>query len=550
MTHPLLAVENFSFSYDEEETPVIHNLSFSVKKGESLMLLGPSGSGKSSLALCLNGLYPSSIDGITTGDIFLDGKTIQAYPPGEISKRIGVVFQDPDSQFCMLTVEDEIAFGLENIHVPREEIAGRMDWALSLVGLQGYESAAIASLSGGMKQKLALACVLAMKPDILILDEPTALLDPLATKEFAETMKNLQNELGFSLLVIEHKLDHWLSFMDRCLVFTEKGELLFDGSPEECFSLYLKQLKEQGIWLPKPLLLSERLNLAGPLPWTEEDLFSSLDQHSFEKAEACLRKEDGPYTETILEIRNLSVSKGGKNILKNVNLRLPKGALTAIVGPNGAGKTTLSYMLAGLEKPDTGELFYRAPSSAENPKVGYVFQNPEHQFITDSVYEEIAFSLRMRQLSDTDIEQTVERILSVTRLENLKYQHPFSLSQGQKRRLSVATMLVDDQALLLLDEPTYGQDFKATEELMNIVMERVKAGMSGAMITHDMELVTSFAHHIIVLVAGEVLFEGPPHKLFSGPDWLLEKAQLEPPLLYAIRKKWTLRGELVAASNT
>ncbi|KAB7707034.1 ATP-binding cassette domain-containing protein [Bacillus aerolatus] len=555
MTAPLLTVDNFTFSYDEAEKPVLHNLSFTVEQGEALLLLGPSGSGKSSLALCLNGLYPAAVDGSSTGEISLAGKKLDAYLPGEASRRIGVVFQDPDAQFCMLTVEDELAFGLENLNVPREEMADRMEWALGLVDLQNYRTSPIASLSGGMKQKLALACVLAMKPDLIILDEPTAMLDPVTTKELAETIKALHAELGFSLLVIEHKLDHWISFMDRCLIFTETGEVMFDGIPEDGFSFYLDELKEQGVWLPKPLVFSEQLNMAGKLPLTEDELLAAMNWQAFEKAGQLLQKERREYSGTILETRKLSFLRGAKPILKQVNVRLPKGALTAIVGPNGAGKSTLSYTLAGLETPDNGEVLYEKEplahlsGAAMSEKIGYVFQNPEHQFITDSVYEEIAFSLRMQKKKEADIEQIVGEILAACRLQGLAHQHPFSLSQGQKRRLSVATMLVDEQSLFILDEPTYGQDQKAAAELMKMVEKRLAAGFSAVMITHDMELVAAFADQVIVLVEGEVLFAGVPHDLFSDRSGLLEKAQLERPLAYSIREKWRLRGESLAASQ-
>ncbi|MEK3888157.1 ABC transporter ATP-binding protein [Bacillus sp. FSL K6-3431] len=557
MTSEMLTVKNLSFSYDETEAPVLRNLSFSLKKGESMMLLGPSGSGKSSLTLCLNGLYPSVIDGHLEGSIQLFGKSIADYLPGEASKHIGVVFQDPEAQFCMLTVEDEIAFGLENIKIPREKIAERIGWALQLVGLEEHLSANIAALSGGMKQKLALACVLAMKPDLIILDEPTALLDPITTKDFAQTIKRLQAELQFSLIVIEHKLDHWISFMDKSLVFSENGEVIFEGTPKECFKHYRGDLKNHGIWLPKTLLLSEQLGLDNAVPLSEKELLETLVDYKFTVIEIPLNQRKSVYTlHPILETTELTYTKSEKSIIKNMNIRLPEGALTAIVGPNGAGKSTLSYLLAGLVKPTSGKVLHKEKSlrhlsDVEMSKtIGYVFQNPEHQFIADTVYEEIAFSLKMQKRSKAEIKQIVEDILGACRLQHLSHQHPFALSQGQKRRLSVATMMVDEQPLLILDEPTYGQDARTTEELMKMVNKRLEVGFSAIMITHDMELVSSYADYVIVIIDGEVLFQGTPHLLFLASDQLLEAAHIELPIAYSLQKKLTIRGEAFAASYT
>lgn len=553
----MIEVDNFSFSYDTFESPVLHNLSFTLAKGETLLMLGPSGSGKSTLALCLNGLYPTAIDGFTEGSIYLFGKKIEEYLPGEVSQHIGVVFQDPEAQFCMLTVEDEIAFGLENLKIPRSEIAERIKWALSLVGLQDYVFANISTLSGGMKQKLALACVLAMKPNMIILDEPTAMLDPITTREFAQTIKKLQAELHFSLIVIEHKLDHWVPFTDRCLVFSEAGNILFDGPPRDCFENYLEVLEEQGVFLPKTIALSEQLGFANSASLTENELLEMLVEGNFSPEDLPLftLNKDIHLAEPILKTNAVTYIKNDKTILKNMNLSIPQAALTAIVGPNGAGKSTLSYILSGLVKPSNGEILYKSNSLSlmsdfeKSKTIGYVFQNPEHQFVADTVYEEIAFSLKMQKINEEEIRTIVERILLACRLQELSNQHPFSLSQGQKRRLSVATMMVDEQPLLILDEPTYGQDAKTASELMNMISNRLAAGYSALMITHDMELVSEYADHVIVIVDGEVLFQGTPHQLFSEHDDLLRCANLEMPLSYSLQKKLTLRGENFAAAH-
>lgn len=544
----LLKVCNFSFSYDESEPPILHDITFSIEKGENLLLLGPSGSGKSSLALCINGLFPRSIDGISTGDISLLGKNIDEYLPGEVNQYVGIVFQDPETQFCMLTVEDEIAFGLENINFPRVEMDERVEWAARLMGIENYLSANIATLSGGIKQKLALACVLAMKPKLIILDEPTALLDPVSTKDFANTIQLLQKELQFSLIVIEHKLDHWISFTDRCLVLSDSGEIMFDGHPRSCFQSHLKQLIELGISLPQTFLFKEQFLTSNIVPFTFEELIEILDE-----VPDIIEKLNTP-KETVLEAKNISFSRKKNRIFQDININIPKGILTAIIGPNGAGKTTLSYLLSGLEKPTSGEVLLKNRNLTTFSKlelsknIGYVFQNPEHQFITESVYSEVAFSLKMQGLDEKRVNEISEEVLASFRLKHVEQHHPFSLSQGQKRRLSVATMLVDEQSFIILDEPTYGQDANTTEELMNMIEKRIQSGVSALMITHDMELVDKYADYVIVLVDGEVIFQGTPYQLFSGHKENLEKARLQLPLKYEVLKQWKLRGERFANS--
>lgn len=543
----ILEVKNLSVSYEDES--ILKRISFSLHKGEKLLLLGPSGSGKSSLILCLNGLIPRSVEGNRTGTIYYEGKEIEAYETGEISKQIGVVFQDPDSQFCMLTVEDEIAFGLENISTPRDEIERKIDWSLSLVGLEKYKHAQISTLSGGMKQKLSLACVIAMEPKILILDEPTALLDPVTTIEFAQTIERLQRDLGFALIVIEHKLDHWVSYIDRCLVLSHTGEQMYDGSLKKGLVHHFVEWQEQGLCLPKATIFGQQLR-ADFFPLTMDDLIEEMNEINIGKS----FKQPISNPSKLIEMKNVSFLRGNNKILNNIDLTIGKGEWTAIIGPNGAGKSTLSLLLAGLFTTKHGEINFRnkklndLTEIEKRNSIGYVFQNPEHQFITDTVFDEVAFGLNIKKMEKGEIKNKVENVLSACRLTELKNHNPFSLSQGQKRRLSVATMLIDEQEFLILDEPTFGQDAKAIDELMKMIAVRIESGMTALMVTHDMELVASYAHRVIVLVNGEISYQGTPHELFSMHREQIEKAKLELPLRYAIAEKWRNRGEPVAAS--
>jgi energy-coupling factor transport system ATP-binding protein len=514
-----IKAEGLGFSY--EDSDIFTNLTFSIEKNQSLLLLGPSGSGKSTLAYCLNKLYPEAVDGQLKGSITFEGRNLDDFKPGELNQKIGIVFQDPESQFCMLTVEEEVAFGLENFHVPRAEMEAKIDRTLELVGLQAEKKTTIHTLSGGQKQKLAIACVLVLQPDVIILDEPTANLDPLSSSDLVETIARLKKERPFTLIVVEHKLDDWVELIDRCLVLDSSATILFDGTPEQCFGEFAPFLKKEGIWLPKVVEAAITAKKAGlykgeRLPLRSHELLSGLkDPAAFFKKDFKTMSNSEP----ILEVNGLYA----RGHLKNVSLTIHKGELTALVGANGSGKTTLSKCLAGLIPISKGEIhFLGVPLSKWKEKdlfqlLGYVFQNPEHQFITDSVYEEIAFGL--------DRKASALAILEKIGLEKHANAHPFSLSQGQKRRLSVATMLVHEQELLILDEPTFGQDANTAYEIMRVLDEK-----NGAvfMITHDMELVDQYADTVHVLDGGELIFSGTPESLWDNHE-VVGRARLKLP---------------------
>ncbi|PAE44531.1 ABC transporter ATP-binding protein [Bacillus sp. 7884-1] len=516
---PQIKADGLGFSY--EEVDIFTDLTFSIERNQSLLLLGPSGSGKSTLAFCLNKLYPEAVDGVLKGDLSFEGKKLDDFKPGELNQKIGIVFQDPESQFCMLTVEEEVAFGLENFHVPRAEMEAKIDRALELVGLQAEKKTTIHTLSGGQKQKLAIACVLVLQPEVIILDEPTANLDPLSSSDLVDTIARLKKERPFTLIVVEHKLDDWVELIDRCLVLDSSATILFDGTPEQCFGEFAPFLKKEGIWLPKVVEAALTAKKSGVykgerLPLRNHELLSGLqDPAAFLKKEIKIM----PNSEPILEVNGLYA----RGHLKNVSLTIHKGELTVLVGANGSGKTTLSKCLAGLVPLSQGEIhFLDVPLSKWKEKdlfqlLGYVFQNPEHQFITDSVYEEIAFGLEHRA--------SALAILEKIGLEKHANAHPFSLSQGQKRRLSVATMLVHEQELLILDEPTFGQDANTAYEIMRVLDEK-----NGAvfMITHDMELVDQYADTVHVLDDGELIFSGKPESLWENQE-VVGRARLKLP---------------------
>ncbi|MET3696206.1 energy-coupling factor transport system ATP-binding protein [Bacillus oleivorans] len=527
----IIKAEHLTLQFEDQKQETLIDISLKVNQGERVLLLGPSGSGKSTLTFCLNGLYPKDLDGTLSGKMFIKEKEVSAYRPGEISQEIGVVFQDPESQFCMLTVEDEIAFGLENIGVDPQQMDRRIEKALQSVGMMSYRYEMISTLSGGWKQKLALACVIALEPTVMILDEPTANLDPIASREFVRTIEALQNELNFTLMVIEHQLDQWMPIIDRCLILNREGSLIFDGKPAEGFNQHYAFLKNEGIWLPRAFELGLQWKQKGIFvnsvtPLVVNDLLDHVFVSRVDFPPSQIKRE---HNEPILTARNISVLSAEKVILKDMTLDLYKGEVLAIVGPNGAGKTTLSQVLASIKKADIGEVWLKGKPVQSYREdhirqiIGYVFQNPEHQFITDTVCNEIAFGLKMQRLDQEQIEDKVRDIIDVCQLQGLENAHPFSLSQGQKRRLSVATMIVDEQQILILDEPTFGQDAKSTEELMNLLLSRNQKGCSIMMITHDVDLVHQYAHRVIALKDGAEYFKGSPDELWDkGIDFLTE----------------------------
>ncbi|TYS25079.1 energy-coupling factor ABC transporter ATP-binding protein [Bacillus subtilis] len=523
----LLTVDQLSFTYEEDEKPVFQNISFELQKGECALLLGPSGCGKSSLALCLNGLYPEACDGIQSGHVFLCQKSVTDPETSEtIAQHVGVVFQDPDQQFCMLTVEDEIAFGLENLQIPKKEMTEKIDAVLEKLRITSLKEKTISTLSGGQKQKVALACILAMEPELIMLDEPTSLLDPYSAREFVHMMKDLQREKGFSLLVIEHQLDEWTPWIERTIVLDKAGKKALDGRTEDLFQHEAETLKELGIAIPKVCGLQEKLSM--PFTLSKETLF----KEPFPAGHA--EKKKAPSGESVLEVSSLSFARGQQTIFKDISFSIREGSLTALVGPNGTGKSTLLSVLARLMKPKSGKiLLYDKPlqSYKENElrkRMGFVFQNPEHQFVTDTVYDELLFG----QKADAETEKKAQHLLNRFGLVHLADHHPFAISQGQKRRLSVATMLMHDVKVLLLDEPTFGQDARTAAECMDMI-QRIKAeGTAVLMITHDMELVSSYADSVLVLNDTGLAFDGSPAQLFSQETRLVKNAKLTLPLLY------------------
>lgn len=485
------------------------DVGLTIERGETVLLLSPSGGGKSTLARVLSGLIPQNVFAFVEGRVRIGEIDPMTAPPGRVAAQVGLLFQDPESGFATLTVEDEIAFGLENLQVPPEEMPSRIRRSLDQIGLPDYKGRRLDSLSGGEAQRIALACLLAMSPPVLVLDEPTANLDPASTREFFSTLGALRP--APTILLIEHKLDACLHLADRVILLDAHGRLIAAGRPGHVFEENRDVILEAGIWMPEEI------------PGSSHEPVSAI-QHEPPSAMAGL---------PAVQIDDLTFAFPNRPpVLREANLSIPRGSFIALVGPNGSGKTTLARLMMGLLPPPSqgaihifGDPLERLTLADLTERVGFVFQNPEHQFVANTVDEELSYSLRARHWPKSEVEGRVAELLSRFELVEQGGQNPFTLSQGQKRRLSVATMLAVGQRMLILDEPTLGQDRRTTLALMGSLSALNRQGVTILIITHDMRLVGSYAQLAAVLLHGRTAFVGKPHVLFQNTD-LMRSARL------------------------
>jgi energy-coupling factor transport system ATP-binding protein len=455
---PIISVEKLRLKFPKEEGLLFKDINLTIQEGEKVLLLGPSGCGKSTLLQVLAGIIPYSIE------VPMKAEKL------ELPTRSGYVFQDPDSQFCMPYVDEEIAFVLENLKTPREQMAEKIDVYLKKVGLVFEENhLKIGTLSGGQKQRLAIASILALQPEVMFLDEPTAMLDPEGTESVWETIKSLMENQ--TLIIVEHKIEHVVDLIERVIVFNHDGEIIADGHKDEILVTHLPLLKEHGIWYPGV--------------WGDY-----LSQWEQTKATHIIGGEP------ILRLRDFDVYRKKNKLASVQKADIYQGEWITIVGENGAGKSTFllglmqllltrgSYELFGNEINKKTEL---------SATIGYVFQNPEFQFVTHSVYDEMAHGLRLEKISEQTIKYLTGELLNRFSLLEHQHKHPYQLSIGQKRRLSVASTIIQNQPLLLLDEPTFGQDSRNTFALLTLLEQERQKGTTIIMVTHDEEIVKNFS---------------------------------------------------------
>jgi len=556
MGEPLISIRAFSFSYDGKNK-ILEGINADIMASERILVLGPSGCGKSSLVLCLNGIIPNLIDGYPEGGLYLKGKDIAAMKVSELTTEIGVVFQDPESQFCMLKVQDEVAFGLENLCRPREDMHRESMAALESVGLGSYSGWLLSRLSGGMKQRVAIASILAMDQQVLVFDEPTSNLDPAGTRQVAKLIRGMP--ASKTLIVIEHKLDQFIDIFDNILLLSERGSMIAYGPTRQILKKYLGHFREMGIWIPQIprfflSLESENIKM-GKLPLNLEQAGDNLKNSAFRKQalkildqqiEKRINKCGLNKTRPALEVKDLSFgfSPSTGPVLKNINFTINQGDFVGIVGPNGSGKTTLAKIIIGLYsvKPPSRINFYNqdgrpVPDTSQiRKKCGYVFQNPEHQFIEENVYDELSYGLKLNKYDQNTIKTRTMDTLKMLGLKRFSDSNPFNLSQGQKRKLSVASILVMDHDMLILDEPTFGLDYAATTMLMELLSDCNRGGKTIIIITHDMNIIFRYTQRVLVLNNGILTYDRQTSELVHNTD-MIEQASLEVPPLIRLQQE-------------
>lgn len=557
----LIDLSGITYTYEGEAHPVLQDVGLTVDDGEFVLILGPSGCGKSTLLHLLNGSAPHLLGGTLTGSAIICGKVVADTKVADFATDVGMVFQDPDAQIINTRVRDEVCFGLENLCQPVDEILQRQAEALSFVGLDDFGNRSIFELSGGQKQRVSIAAVLAAKPRLLVLDEPTANLDPAGMAEVFSVLARLNREHGTTIVMVEHRVDELADKVTR-VVMMDRGGIVFDGSPRAAFGARRVIHSEEAAviptasWFPQVSefamdmaqtagveLEAERVPLSVDEAVAFSDTMPPVSAVVAPSAEQAL-----PPSSPLLAIRSMNFGYDRKNpILKNVNLTLGSNRIVALLGRNGSGKTTLARMLVGINEAPAGAIDLNGKDIAKlGPReiaaeVGYVFQNPDHQFVTDRVDEEVAYGLRVRDFADHEIERRVEDVLSIVDLARYKHRSPFSLSLGERRRLSVATMMVLEPKLLVLDEPTIGQDHERAQQLMGLMARlRERYGTTILMITHDVRLVAEWADRAMVLRSGEIAFDGTPMDLFGDTE-LLESSGLLAPPIYEVSRRLAAR---------
>ncbi len=534
-----ISFNQFTFQYDAQAEATLKDISFDIVKGEKVLILGPSGSGKSTLAQCLNGIIPNIHKGQAQGQVRIAGQNIFKQSIYDKSQLVSTVLQDPDGQFIGLTVAEDLAFALENDCANQSKMKDKVAlWAerLDLTSLLNHRPQ---DLSGGQKQRVSLAGVLIDESPILLFDEPLANLDPKSGQETIDLIDKIHKEVGATTIIIEHRLEDVLYRpVDRILLVND-GTLLFNGSPDELLSSTL--LLENGIREPLYVTVLRQLGFDTRDAQNLSQL-DALDLSDLVLPDRVLKDKRDSSSESILKVEGLSVSYGDNPaIIDDMSFSLKKGERLAIVGKNGAGKSTLAKALCGFV-PSQGKLTYKGQDISQDSiterseRIGFVLQNPNQMISQTMIFDEVALGLRLRGIEETEVEERVHEVLKTCGLYSFRKWPISALSFGQKKRVTIASILVLKPEIIILDEPTAGQDYKTYTDIMNFLDSLQKQGHTIVMITHDMQLMLEYSDRCLVVVEGKIIADDNPVTILNQKD-LLESANLKQTSLYTLGQK-------------
>ncbi|ABL78504.1 ABC transporter ATP-binding protein [Thermofilum pendens] len=532
----VVEIEGLKWRYRGSPHYALNGVNLGVEKGEFLAITGLSGAGKTTLVLSILGIIPQRLPGEFSGKVKVLGLSTLSTDVTIIAQRVGVVFEDPEIQFVMGTVEDEVALSLEAMGLPPEEVRERTLWALELVGLgAGFLQRNPSQLSGGEKQRVAIASAVAKEPELLILDEPTSDLDPAGKEEVVSAIESLRRQLDVTIVMVEQEPDIIYRFADRVVVL-EKGRVALEGTPRELYHR-MEELRRLSL---RPPELYELCRAAGLREPSLEELVRLAEKGLLDGSVCGEPRGRRGGLEEVVRVQGVThVYPGGIRALDNVTLTLYSGELVALMGPNGSGKTTLAKVIAGLVRPTSGRVLVRGRDVSSYGRlelssiVGYVYQNPQHQLFCQSVYEEVAFGLRLRGAGEGEVRKAVDEALRLFNLEGKAEEHPFFLSKGEKRRLALASVYALNPSVLIVDEPTTGQDRAFSEYLFSTLRRLAEEGKAVVAITHSVDLASAYADRVVVMCGGRIVADGEPDSVLADPG-VAEKARIKRPLRYVL----------------
>lgn len=554
---PVIELRDVSYRYPRAEEESLKQVSLAVAKGKFIALMGPTGAGKTTLSLCLNGLIPQFLQGELQGEVRIGGKDTGEVRVQDLAKQVGLVLQDAESQIVGRTVAEDVAFGPRNFGIPLAEIQQRVAQALAKVRLNGYDQRSTAELSGGEKQRLVIAGVLALEPELLVMDEPASELDPEGRFQVYRTLDDLCREKERTILVVEHSSEEILHRAHEVIVL-KQGKIAWQGAPEQLFR-NIPLLQEFGIkplpvsllgwsfcqrgWIEGrdiPLDVAEAESLIRKLigePALHNRVAPLIAPPARDETHQEKEAEKRPPNSALIQIKQLVHRfESGQIGVQGIDLTIEKGEFVALAGSNGAGKTTLAKHINGLLKPTQGEVIVKGLNTKDvdtaqlAKTVGYVFQNPDHQIFSVSVEKELEFGLKNAGFTRAEIAERITQALALTGLENYRQVHPYTLSKGERQFIAVASVLALTPEILVIDEPTTGLDWVGVEKIMKLLQQLHREGTTILMISHDMDSVADYAERVIILREGQVMRDAPPWEAFADESMLRQAAVLPPQL--------------------